>query len=408
MTLNMALVANYFNSEPDLSKIRYFTLGAKPLEIGAVGLDSSDQDVLCFDSVSGIVAYRNGIVMVDDQNEVTHHSISEIQVVSVLPTLPIEPGLRLNLAIEQLRRLRTGYRPSYSPLEKPWPLMRPRLVGAVEREIGDYGNTRLFLDSVYARPGLVFMKDGRLNSQHFPGPRAYDLLYRRMAARLIRGIGIAKSGKVLEVVRPYARAIRKQVGYSPFAILISKEHLEAAHPGPRSKPGLRKTLRHGSSGQALGGVGAVRFALSISGEELCLVEFNLYDLENFRPLIALGHTLEQWAQGIFGQEKRTIHSWDIFDFVTDRDWEQLLMPILEEIVYTAYTETEIGLYPRALANVHNRVKLRYADLEAIRRSLIVELGRERITPEMVPVTLENDHKTDLELSTNNGNKGGQK
>lgn len=397
MALNMALVANYFNSEPDLSKIRYFTLGAKPLEIGTVGLDSSDQDVLCFDSVSGIVAFRNGIVMVDDQNEVTHHSISEIQVVSVLPTLPIEPGLRLNLAIDQLRRLRTGYRPNYSPLEKPWPLMRPRLVGAAEREIEDHDNTGLFLDSVYARPGLVFMKDGRLNAQHFPGPRAYDLLYRRMAARLVRGIGIAKSGKVLEVVRPYARAIRKQVGYSPFAILISKEHLEAAHPGPRSKPDLRKTLRHGSSGQAVGGVGAVRFALSISGEELCLVEFNLYDLERFRPLIASGHTLEQWAQEVFGQGKRTIHSWDILGFVTERDWEQLFMPTLEEIVYAAYTDTEIGLYPRALANVHNRVKLRRADVESTRRRLIVELGWQGVSSDMIPVTLEDTHKTDLEV-----------
>jgi len=397
MALNMALVANYFNSEPDLLKIRYFTLGAKPLEIGAVGLDSSDQDVLCFDSVSGIVAYRNGIVMVDDQNEVTHYSISEIRVVSVLPTLPIEPGLRVKLAIDQVRRLRTGYRPSYSPLEKPWPLMRPRLVSAAEREIEDYGNTRSFLDSVYGRPGLVFMKDGRLNAQHFPGPRAYDLLYRRMATRFVRGIGIAKSGKVLEVVRPYARAIRKQVGYLPFAILISEEHLEAAHPGPRSKPGLRKTLQHGSSGQALGGVGAVRFALSISGEELCLVEFNLYDLEYFRPLIVSGHTLEQWAQETFGPEKRAIYSWDILGFVTERDWEQLFVPTLEEIVYAAYTDTEIGLYPRALANVHNLVKLRQADLEATRRRLIVELGWRGISPDMIPITLEDTHKTDPEI-----------
>jgi hypothetical protein len=212
MALNPTLVAEYFNNEPNLSKIQYFTLGAKSLEAGTVGLDSSDQDVLCFDSVSGVVAYRNGLVLVDDHNEVTHCSISEIHVISVLPTLPIDSGLRLKLAIDQMRRLRTGYRPIYSPLEKTWPLMRPRLVGAAEREIEDYGNTRLFLNSVYARPGLLFMKDGRLDAQSFPGARAYDQLYRLIAARLVRGIGIAKSAKVLDVVRPYVRAIRKQVG----------------------------------------------------------------------------------------------------------------------------------------------------------------------------------------------------
>lgn len=397
MALNPALVAEYFNNEPDLSKTQHFTLGAKPLEVGAIGLDSSDQDVLCLDSVSGVVAYRNGLVLVDSYNEVTHCSISEIQVISVLPTLRMESRLRLKLAIDQMRRLRTGYRASYSPLEKPWPLMRPRLVGAAEREIEDYGNTSLFLNSIYACPGLLFMKDGRLNAQSFPGPRAYDLLYRRMTARLVRGIGIAKSGKVLEVVRPYARAVRKQVGGQPFAFPVLQEHLETAYTGPRSSPGLRKTLRHGASSQAVGGVGAVRFALSISGDELCLVEFNLYDLEHFRPLVTSGHSLEQWAQHIFGPEKRAIHSWDILSFVTERDWEQLFMPTLEEVVYAAYTQTEIGLYPRALANVHNRVKLRRADLEATRRQLIVELGWQGVSPDMIPETLEDPHKWDPEI-----------
>lgn len=397
MALNVALVAEYFNNERDLSKIPYRTLGAKPLEVGTVGLDSSDQDVLCFDSVSGIVAYRNGIVMVDKQNVVTHYSISEINVVSVLPTLPIESGLRLKLAMDQMRRLKTGYRPNYSPLQKPWPLMRPRLVGAAEREVEDYDNTRLFLCSVYARPGLMFMKDGRLNAQNFPGPRAYDLLYRHMAARFVRGIGIAKSGKVLDVTRPYARAIRKQVGDLPFAFPILREHLEEAHPGPRSKPGLRKTVRHGSSGQALGGVGAVRFGLSTWGDELCLVEFNLYDLGHFRSLVISGHTLEQWAQETFGPDKRAVYSWDILPFVTEQDFEQLILPTLEEIVFAAYTDTEIGLYPRALANVHNRVKLRRADVESTRRRIIVELGWQGVSPDMIPETVEDPHKWDPEI-----------
>ena len=397
MTMNPTLVAKHFEGASDVSGIDYFTLEPRPFAVGTVGLDSSDQDVFCFDSVSGIVAYRNGLVLTDALNEVCYQAISDISVLPIFPNLQTDYALRLMLALSQSRRLKTGYRPDYSPLQKSLSLMRPRLVAAAEREIEDYCNTRSFLNSVYARAGLLFMKDGRLNAQSFPGPQAYDQIYRLMVARSVKSVGIAKSGQVLEVVRPYAKTIRKQVGDRPFAIRIEREHLEIAHPGPRSNPGLQKTLRHGSASAALGGVGAIRYALSISGEELCLVEFNLYDLQHFRSLIRRGCSLEQWAQEMFGPEKRAIHSWDIFGFVTDNDCENLILPTLSEIVYAANTETEIRLYPRALANAHNRVKLRHADLEMTRRQLIVDLAREGITPNMIPVTAEDPHKTDPEI-----------
>jgi hypothetical protein len=151
----------------------------------------------------------------------------------------------------------------------------------------------------------------------------------------------------------------------------------------------------------VGGVGAVRFALSLSSDELCLVEFNLYDLEHFRPLVASGYSLEQWAHQTFGMEKQVIYSWDLFPFVTERDWEQLFIPTLREVVYAAYTDTEIGMYPRALANVHNRVKLRLADLEATRRHVVVELGWYGVPPEMIPVAAEDPHKWDPDVANQN-------
>lgn len=394
---NAAVVADYFNSEPDISKTPPIRLGAKPLAVGTVGLDSSDQDVLCFGSASGIVAYRNGIVVTNDQNDVSHHFISEIYLQSVLPTLKTEAGLRLRLAMEQVRRFKTGHRPSYSSLEKPWPLIRPRAIAALEREIKDYQTIDSFLDSVYARPNLLFMKDGRMNAQLYPGSSAYDRLYRKMVMRLVRGVGIAKTSKILEVVRPLARANRKRLGDQPFAFEIRQEHLDEAYSGESEIPSFRETLRHGSSSQALGGAGALRFALSISGDELCLVEFNLYDLEYFRPLVVRGETLEQWAQQTFGAKKQAIYSWDIAERVTTDDWERLIIPTLEEIVYAAYTDTEIGLYPRALANVHNRVKLRHADLEPTRRQLIVELASQGIDMERIITSPEDPHKTDPEV-----------
>lgn len=110
-----------------------------------------------------------------------------------------------------------------------------------------------------------------------------------------------------------------------------------------------------------------------------------------------GTRLEEWAQGTLGSQRRAIYSWDLLPFVTDREWENLFIPTLEELVYCAYTDTEIGLCPRALADVHNHVKLRFKDLEMERRQWIVELGRHGIPPEWIPTEPEDPHKTDPDV-----------
>jgi len=317
--------------------------------------------------------------------------------VVVHPRAPDEPRLRLKLAREQLQRLRTGYRPYYSSLKNPPALIPPRLVAAGERVIEDYRSVHLFLNSVYASETGLFMLDGRLNAQAFPGPQALDCLFRLMTMRKIRGVGVAKSGLLIDVVRSLARAIRRQVGERPFCFPILKEHLLEAYRGQQVTRSP-KTIRHGSSSQALGGVGAVRFALSICTAHLCLVEFNLYDLQRFRPLVCTGTRLEEWAKRTLGAQHRSIYSWDLLPFVNDQDWEDLVIPTLEELVYCSYTDTEIGLYPRALAEVHNHVKLRFQDVEMERRQWIVELGRQGVPLEWIPTEPEDPHKTDPDIA----------
>ncbi len=387
--------AAYFNQTVTVTDLNYFTLGARPLTAGSAGLDSSDQNVLVFDTVSGITAYRSGLVLTNAANEITHQAIDDINLAVSLPTVQGEAGLRLKLAPEQLYRLRTGYRPYFATLHKPAALITPRLAAAIAREVSDYRLTQVFLNSVYNRPGLIFMRDGRLNAHKFPGPPAYDRLYRLAAARGVRVVGLAKTAHLLEILRPYARAVRRQVGDRPFAIPIVREQLALAHPG--SDSAFLKTLRHGASNQAYGGAGAVRFALSISGDELGLVEFNLYDLNRFRPLVHSGQSLAAWAEQSFGRSKRTVFSWDILRFVTARDWTELFIPTLESLVYTAYAGDELGLYPRALGEAHNRVKLRWRDLEEIRRFLIAEFSRQGLTPEQIPIQPDDPHKTDPEI-----------
>jgi hypothetical protein len=65
-------------------------------------------------------------------------------------------------------------------------------------------------------------------------------------------------------------------------------------------------------------------------------------------------------------------------------------------VYGAYTDTELGIYPRALADIHNHVKLRFDDpeLEARRRQIVVELARAGVPVEEIPIVAEGPHKLD--------------
>lgn len=392
-----ALLATYFDEDTDPHKLPpYITLGAKCLDRSAVALDSSDQSVLTFDSITGVAAYRSGLVQVSPDNVVIRRSIGEVRTVVVHPRAPDEPRLRLKLAREQLQRLRTGYRPYYSSLKNPPALIPSRLVAAGERVIEDYRSVNLFLNSIYASETGLFMLDGRLNAQAFPGPQAIDDLFRLMTMRGIRGVGVAKSGLLIDVVRPLARTIRRQVGERPFCFPVLKEYLLEAYRGQQITRSP-KTIRHGSSSQALGGVGAIRFILSICADHLCLVEFNLYDLQSFRPLVCTGTRLEEWGKKTLAPPRRVLYSWDLLPFVIDRDWEDLFIPTLEELVYCSYTDTETGLCPRALADVHNRVKLRFRDLEMERRRWIVELVRLGIPPEGIPTEPEDPHKTDPDV-----------
>jgi hypothetical protein len=67
-------------------------------------------------------------------------------------------------------------------------------------------------------------------------------------------------------------------------------------------------------------------------------------------------------------------------------------------VYSAYTDTELGIYPRALADIHNRIKLRHdePELEMQRRQYIVEFARCGIPTEAIPISPTGPHKLDPE------------
>ncbi len=402
-----ALLGSYFDQD-DLSPSDlppYFTLGARRPRVGTVAMDSSDQAVVLFDQVTGVAACRSGMNVVGPDLEVSRRSIGNILYVACNPTAPADAQLRAKLAIEQSMRLATGRRRFYSSLRSALPMLPPRLVAAGVRVVEDHRRLQVFANSIYAQPGLLLMADGRLNAQNFPGAGAVDALARLLRARGVRYISLAKDGLLVSAVRREARAIRCRVGSAPFAFPILKRHLVLAYRGPeQSSTTAGKTLRHGSSSSAFGGVGAFRFGLSISSDHLCIVEMSLYNFRAFASLIPTGERLESFvcrARGVGPNAHNhypAVYSWQLLEFAKDADFERHVVPTLEEVVYTAYSDTEIGIYPRALADIHNHIKLRHNDpeLEQQRRRIVTDLARRGVPPELVPITPEGPHKTDPE------------
>jgi hypothetical protein len=284
-------------------------------------------------------------------------------------------------------------------------MIPPRLVAAGIRVVEDYQRLQTFANSVYAQPGMLFMADGRLSAQNYPGPQAIDLQARLLRARGVRLVALTKDGLLISVVRRLARAIRARVGDLPFAFAIKEDHLRLAYRGSGQSSAKAKTILHGSSSSALGGVGAVRFGLSLIGDHLNIVEMSLYDFYAFGGLVETGEPLEAYmARRLgtpIGRRKKNypdVYSWDVLRLVRDIDFEVHILPTLEEIVHSAYTDTELGIYPRALADIHNHIKLRFdePELESERRRIITELARMGVRIETIPIVPDGPHKTDPE------------
>ncbi|MGI8554551.1 MAG: hypothetical protein ACR2PL_27735 [Dehalococcoidia bacterium] len=394
------LLASYFCDHVDADDLPpYFTFGVRRPKVAVAALDSSDQTVLAFDEVTGVAACRTGLNIMRRDQEITYRLIGEIIYVAANPSAPIEDQLRAKLNLDQALRFATGCRPSYSSLRSGPPILPPRLLAAGVRVAEDHRTILTFADSGYAVPGMLLMADGRLNAQHFPPPLLVDRRARLLRARGIHYVRLAKGGKLISVVRRVARTIRKRVAdmHTPFAFPILKRHLLQAYRDNQisAKP---KTILHGSSSDALGGVGAVRFGLSLSGDHLAILEMSVYDFEAFGGLVKTGEPLKNYISRLRGERISDVYPWHVLQYVSACDFERQIIPTLEEIAYTADTDTELGIYPRALADIHNHIKLRFddVDLERKRREICNELARAGVPYELIPIAPEVSHKTDPE------------
>jgi hypothetical protein len=125
---------------------------------------------------------------------------------------------------------------------------------------------------------------------------------------------------------------------------------------------------------------------------------SLYDFEAFGGLLKTGERLEDYISQLRGKATPAVYPWHILGLVSACDFERQVLPTLEEIAYTAFTDTELGIYPRALADIHNHIKLRFddVDLEWKRQEICNELARAGVPYELIPIAPEGPHKTDPE------------
>jgi hypothetical protein len=123
---------------------------------------------------------------------------------------------------------------------------------------------------------------------------------------------------------------------------------------------------------------------------------SIYDFSAFSRLVRTGETLEAFIWRFTDSYGKAVYSWDILPLITTADWERHIVPTLEEIVFYADTETELGIYPRGLSDIHAHVKLRSVDpaIEQRRREIIIELARRGVPVENIHAEPEGPHKTD--------------
>ena len=392
MQNSVRYASEYFTQKNVTADMPYFVLGARPCNAGSAGLDSSDQLVLSFDEVSGIGAYRSAIMLADANNNLTHTAVQPTRLVFSFPSLDSDGGQRLASTLAQIQYLDSD---CINPLPAQYAYVPPRLTTSIMRELADYQLTRSFLNSIYCRPGLIFLRDGRLNAQRLPGAAAYDSIYRLAVTRGVHTVGIAKTSRLLSEIRPLVRQIRAEVGTHPFAIPISGAYLR--RQVQRSGKGFLSSLTHGKGANALGGAGGIRFVLSLSSNNVLLVEFNLYELAAFRDLVLSGKTLEEWGRQWTKNRRGQIYSWDILPFVQYQDFDELFLPVLEMLVFSSYANDNIGIYPFVLSEAHNRVKLRWAELEPLRNNLLSEFRRHTDIPVDFTGIPEDPHKFDPEI-----------
>jgi hypothetical protein len=162
-----------------------------------------------------------------------------------------------------------------------------------------------------------------------------------------------------------------------------------------------KTIRLGAQeNQSLGGIGGAWILYGNGPRTFYVLEFNVYDLAEYRPLIEQGIPLEYYNQKMHGWKKTFVAAQGQNGYfvgtqtrITDEDVEKLIAPTVSEVHYLTEACFISPGYPIVLADAHNRCKITRDRKDRLNAQLISELQQWGYHPVDFETWSEDPHKT---------------
>lgn len=372
------------------------------------GIDSSDNLLLNIPDHPGaaIAGYSFSLVISDTDGQLHFiqermaekgpQEYSEPLEIALIYNSPLpDEQRRLHIADYQLRVLinTPSVRSPYD-FDDPLPEFKVRLVAARHRETTERRavRTSLFHSELEFR---LLLKDGRHSSQNV-STRYSDDIGRRTVEQNVRYIGVVKQGTLLwSILYPYHKALFG-VRKSAYWTLIPPALILQAYSSNQADS---KTIRLGAQeNQSLGGIGGAWVLYGNGPRSFYVLEFNVYDLAEFRPLVDSEEPLEHynrrkrdWAKTYVAQEENGQFI-GTQTLVKPEDIENLIIPTVGEIHYLAQASFTSPGYPIVLADAHNRCKITGDRKKRKNAELITELQKQGYHPVDFETWSEDPHK----------------
>lgn len=374
------------------------------------GIDSSDNLLLNIPDHPGasIAGYSFSLVIsdVDGQlhfvqermTEKGPQEYSEPLEIALVYSSPLPDDQRkLHIADYQLRNLinTPSIRSPYD-FDEILPEFKVRYVAARHRETTERYAVRksLFHSQLEFR---LLLKDGRHSSQNV-STRYTDDIGRRAIEQNVRYVGVVKQGTLLwSILYPYHKILFETYG-SAYWTLISPALILQAYASNQADS---KTIRLGAQeNQSLGGIGGAWVLYGNGPRSFYVLEFNVYDLIEFRPLVDSGEPLEHFNKRKRGNKWQKTYVAQEVDgeyigtqtLVKPRDIENLIIPTVGEIHYLAQASRTSFGYPIVLADAHNRCKITGDRKNRLNAELISQLQKRGYHPVDFEIWSEDPHK----------------
>jgi hypothetical protein len=349
------------------------------------GIDSSDNLLMQIPGQpgAGVAGYSFGLsVCGPDGSERAHQyrsverrdeSVVEDLEITLVYNMPTRDQKRLlGMADYQFRSLTTvaGGKSPYEDQDNP-PEFKLRLAAARLREITERRSIRIFLNQGRVSAPL-FLKDGRLSAQSC-STRYMDDLGRLAVRRGVRMVGVVKQGtRLWDELYPYHMALSLHHQKSAYWAELSPQIIWDVYAFPDQW--TPKTIH-------LGGIGGLWVMYSPGPTTFYIIEFNVYDMAEYRPLVDTHEPLEDYNRRHSGwNHTYVVRRSPEFDEMQgtqmqarDEDFEELVIPILQHIHHLATLTRVSPSYPVVLADAHNLCKITSERKDRKNAELIAQL-----------------------------------